>query len=161
MNYFISRTDKQMVKQLDEGGYSEASLIQIKVPMYMPYSPNQTKYERWDGEIEVNGIHYNYVKRKISSDTLYLYCLPNNDKTELYKAKNDYAGSINDVDDPSSNKKQSAPSEKKGAFENDYDCNTGEYNFLNNAAALKLYTTFPSHLINRSAGSPEQPPDLS
>lgn len=90
-NYFIYQTNQQTVQQLDHGNYNESELIEIKVPLNLPYYTTLNEYERFDGEIELNNIHYNFVKRKVYNDTLYLLCLANYEKTELYKAKNEFA----------------------------------------------------------------------
>ena len=49
-----------------------------------------------DGEIDINGTHYNYVKRRVNNDTLYLLCIPNQAKTRLLNSKCDYAKQVSD-----------------------------------------------------------------
>lgn len=149
-----------MVETIDNGDYSDASLIEIKVPVNMPYSRSQVEYERWNGEIEFNGIHYNYVKRKLCNDTLYLFCIPNISKTQLSNAKTSYAGSISDVSNAGSDKKQPNPFAKKASFENEYDqLNTEDLTFTT-AAFLKHHSTFTDRLATHFIDSPGQPPDL-
>jgi hypothetical protein len=110
-NYYINQSDQSLSAKVDANEYAEANLTEIKVKLNLPYLADWPGYERFDGEIEVNGIHYNYVKRKVSQDTLYLLCLPNELKTELYKVKNDYAAKANDLP---SGKQNNAPIVKKG-----------------------------------------------
>jgi hypothetical protein len=159
-DYFIDRTDKQMVETLDSGEYNDAALIEIKVPVNMPYSRNQAEYERWDGEIELNGIHYNYVKRKLYNDTLYLFCIPNISKTQLNNAKTAYAGSISDVTDSGSDKKQPNPFAKKLSFENEYDQLTTEYLTFMAVDFLNHHSVLTHDLSNHFIDSLEQPPDI-
>ncbi len=70
--------------------------------MALPYGPNWKDYERYEGEIDWGGVHYNYVKRKLQNDTLYVLCLPNNVQTKLRKAEAHYTRHVNDL--PAQNK---------------------------------------------------------
>ena len=58
---------------------------------------SQSQYERVDGELQHDGVYYNYVERKVSNDTLYLKCRVNSKKTSLYRNLTEYAGRINDI----------------------------------------------------------------
>lgn len=156
-SYFINSTDEQMVEQLDNGSYDEASLTEIKVAVNLPYTTSN-KYERWDGTVELNGTHYNYVKRKIHNDTLYLLCIPNQTKTALSKAKSDYAANLNDNAPSSNDKDQKSSFAKKNVIENDYDQYTAEYNFYNATAPLKQYCFYCSQYTRFCINTPWQPP---
>jgi len=96
-DYFIQQSDKQLVQQLDSHQYNDNELIEVKIPLHTPYLTSWSDYERVDGEAEVNGLYYSYVKRKIHNDTLYLLCLPNKSKTQLTAARIDYAQKVHDV----------------------------------------------------------------
>jgi hypothetical protein len=96
-DYFIQRSDKQLVQRLDNHQYNDNDLIEVKIPLHTPYLTSWSDYERIDGEAEVNGLFYTYVKRKIYNDTLYLLCLPNKNKTELNAARSAYANNVQDV----------------------------------------------------------------
>jgi hypothetical protein len=98
------RADVQLEARLDRNDYKEDELIEIKVPINLPYQLNWKSFERFDGEIDVDGVHYKYVKRKIYNDSLVLLCLPDNSKQNLEKARDDYFKVVNDID-PSSQKK--------------------------------------------------------
>lgn len=115
-NYFIQQADKRMVQQIDSNTIDEQQLIELKTPIDMPYYNDSHEYQRLDGEIVLNGMHYNYVKRKIHNDTLYLLCLPNFEKTTLAKEKNNFAGLVNDL--PSNNKENNTA--KKNSLSNEY-----------------------------------------
>jgi len=123
--YFIGQSDKQLVQQIDNNQYSNGELIEIKLALHLPYITGSTDYERADGEVELNGIYYNYVKRRVDNDTLYLVCLPNKSKTTLYTARTDYARQANDI--PSGEKNGRALA-KKISIVNEYDQQiTGHY----------------------------------
>lgn len=76
--------------QLDKEQYDDAALISIKTPLHLPYYTSSSAYERAYGSVEVNGVTYEYVKRRVHQDTLELLCLPNQTKTQLQHAKNEF-----------------------------------------------------------------------
>ncbi|HEX7457204.1 MAG TPA: hypothetical protein VF301_02115, partial [Ginsengibacter sp.] len=80
VQYMQQKVSNQLEASLDKNLYSDAQLIELKVPMNLPYQTNWSAYQRYDGEIEVDGIMYKYVKRKVANDTLYLMCIPNTKK---------------------------------------------------------------------------------
>jgi len=94
--YFIEQSEQQFAQQIDENKYTDAELVEISIPFNLPYTQNSTAFERLDGSIEVNGITYNYVKRRVLNDTLHILCLPNQQRTQLLKEKSSYAGQVND-----------------------------------------------------------------
>lgn len=113
--YFIQRSDKQLIQLLDNNEYNDSELIEVKIALHTPYLTSWSDYERVDGEATVNGVYYNYVKRKIHNDTLYLLCLPNKNKTRLTAARIEYANKVQDVpanaDDTGALKKNPAGTE--------------------------------------------------
>jgi len=96
-DYFIQRSNEQLIQQLDTHQYNDHDLIEVKIAMHTPYLAGWNIYERVDGEAELDGIYYTYVKRKIHNDTLYLLCLPNKNKTRLNAARIEYANKVQDV----------------------------------------------------------------
>lgn len=116
------------------------------MPLHLPYMSNWSKYERIDGEIEFDGVHYNYVKRKVTNDTLYLLCLPNKTKSELYSSFYDYAEKVNDIP---SDKQDGTPVVKKGSLFTEYNQPIAAYQFVNDAVVTKQPTNrFASHLYD-------------
>ena len=103
----------QIVQKLDNGSYREADLVEVKIPYPLPYAANWPDYQRFDGEADMNGIHYNYVKRKMVNDTLYVLCIPNTEKVKITVAKNNYFNTTNDISNSSSDKKSPANSIQK------------------------------------------------
>lgn len=95
--YLVVQSDKRIVQQLDARQYRDDELIEVKVHLPLPYAATWNDYERVDGEMELNGTYYSYVKRKMCGDTLYLLCLPNTNKTQFYTARNEYAKQVNGI----------------------------------------------------------------
>lgn len=82
--------DLSVTSDIENGVYNESNLITISVPLSLPYLQDATAFERVDGEIELNGTVYKYVKRKISAGHLVLLCLPDNTKARLNQAANNF-----------------------------------------------------------------------
>ena len=58
---------------MENNNYKESQLISPKVPVsYIPYYNNSKSFERIDGQIEIQGGLYKYVKRRIYNDSLEL-----------------------------------------------------------------------------------------
>lgn len=96
-----------MEQQLDDADYyAGQQLDTIKVPLTnLPYYTNSETYQRQDGEFEIGGVIYNYVKKRIYNDSLEMVCITNKDATRLRTARNDFLRLCNDVQNASKNKK--------------------------------------------------------
>ena len=155
--YFIHQSDQEFVQQLDQNKYKETDLVQISIPLHLPYMQNSNGFERIEGSIENNGKQYNYVKRMLRNDTLYIMCLPNNQKTQLVKDKSNYAGQVNDF---ASNKKDKESTAKKISLSAEYNNFIPKYSFA--IVSIKLngqkngQFTCPLHSTNTN--TPEHPP---
>jgi hypothetical protein len=93
-DYFEERADQSLIQKIDDHHYSEADLVTIKIPLDLPYINNRSTFERFDGIIRINGVFYNYVKRKLFNDTLILQCIANFERSKLQKENNQYGGFI-------------------------------------------------------------------
>ena len=98
--------DKTMVDNLDQNNYTDADLISIKVPAtHLSSYVNTKEFQRVDGKIEIEGVQYNYVKRRFTEDSLELLCIPNKTATQLQTAKNEFFKLVNDLQHPGQSKK--------------------------------------------------------
>ncbi|MDX2047785.1 MAG: hypothetical protein SFU87_13425 [Chitinophagaceae bacterium] len=158
-DYFIHQTNKHTVQELDNGNYNESELFEIKVPLHLPYYTSLDEYERYDGGIELNGIHYNFVKRKIHNDTLYLLCLPNHVKTELYKAKNDLAAEQSD-NEPFSSQKGTESSGKKNNCETEFNLQYPLYILLPASLPHTGRNIYSCRLTTCFIAFPAKPPEI-
>jgi hypothetical protein len=109
MGWMQESADQKLESRLDNNEYDEASLIEIKVSIDLPYQTDWTDFERYDGEIVVNGIHYKYVKRKVQDGMLVLKCIPNDTKQSLLNARDKFFSLVNDLqqDQPAKNSNNS------------------------------------------------------
>lgn len=104
-DFLQHHADIQLEARLDQHDYDDSQLIELKVTLDLPYQTNWTDFERVNGEIEINGIHYKYVKRKVQNGQLVLMCLPHESKMRLQTARDDFFKLVNDLQNPSQNKK--------------------------------------------------------
>jgi len=151
-----------MITSLDKNDYNEADLVTIKVPLSLPYLTNWSDFERYDGSIEVDGQHYNYVKRKVSNDTLILLCIPNKNKTLLTNAKNAYENLVNTTQ-PSTNgnKTGTAPAPLKLLL-SVYNEHINTYTLVSAANQLPAYIIANNNQrCWYTIPSPWQPPDTA
>lgn len=88
---------KDFTAQLDNDDYADEALISIKTALSMPYYTATMDFERIDGSIRIDGVEYNYVKRRIINDSLELLCLPNAQKQKLQTAGSEFFKLANDV----------------------------------------------------------------
>jgi hypothetical protein len=157
--YFEERTDRQLVQQLDRNAYHESQLMTVRIPLNLPYSTGTNEFERCDGSVELNGIYYNYVKRKVSNDTLILLCIPNEEKKLLNNAMDTYAKMAANTESSPSGKADMHSLLKSLFF---------EYNFQN---TIYLFSELLIQKTRHEAAndnavhasfvlSPEQPPEI-
>ncbi|RYZ15833.1 MAG: thiamine-phosphate kinase, partial [Sphingobacteriales bacterium] len=97
----------------------------------------QADYEKLVGEVNLNGRNYSYVKRKVSQDTLYLLCLPNNHKDRIQSSETGYGSVANDFDSNSSEK-----ASKKVPAYNQFHQSPAEYLFDSLSVATAEYSNF-------------------
>jgi hypothetical protein len=155
-NYLINKADEQQVSVVERQEYADSELIVVKTALHLPYFTGNSDYTRVDGRIEMNGTQYNYVKRKVSNDTLYLLCIPNQKKTALYAEKNSLSGQYAEA--PSANKNQKSTVKKTSPL-SEYNC--PEHRQDSPAAAAhekKQYFPTTSSLRNNLPDHPFPPP---
>lgn len=100
------RADKTLIANLDDNNYSDADLISIKVPTaHISSYVNSKEFQRVDGQIEINGIQYNFVKRRYNDGMLELLCIPNKSVTRIQNARDNFFKLVNDLQHPGQSKK--------------------------------------------------------
>lgn len=157
------RLDAQLEARLDGNQYDETQLIELKIALHMPYQTARADYERYDGEIKMDGITYKYVKRKLCGDTLYLKCIPHTSGMRLEAAKNDFLKNNSDLAQNNSSKKQGGSKElgwKKNSSEWEQQDLLSQVN-LPILPQKKPSVFLTESLFSSPHLSPEQPPDLS
>lgn len=160
-DYLENRHNLQFESELDSDGYNENELISIRTAFALPYFVNSNKFERWNGEIEINGIQYKYVKRRFYNDSLELLCIPNYKGMQLKKAEQNYFRFANDIQQNDQNKKQG---QNQLAFKNmlsEFCQDIPEWDFAIGKEICfhqSHYSFYSSEFIGDSRG---QPPDAA
>jgi hypothetical protein len=162
INYLQKDADIQLEARLDKNDYDESQLIEIKVPINMPYQSDWAAFERYDGEIEVNGVHYKYVKRKVQDGQLVLKCIPNQTKQRLENVKDDLFKIVNDLQQDHAAKKPTAPNSilvknVLGDFDSPRQLNMLALSAPVTTQTYNLYNQLM--LANHLRSTPEQPPE--
>lgn len=142
---------------IDNNNFDEESLIELRIPMSLPYQNRQTGFERYYGEIKLDGKIYTYVKMKIDGDQVVLKCLPNKEKQYLVTASGNMASANSSHNMDQTGKKHSFSAVKTiGA---DYE-NRNQFFVLchglitNNSTYFNYYSALPEISIM----IPHQPP---
>ncbi|MDO6430997.1 hypothetical protein Q4E93_10390 [Flavitalea sp. BT771] len=108
-NFMQQQATRQMEEQLNNSQYDESQLISLKVPItHLSYYNCSSTFERVDGQIEINGIPYQYVKRRICNDSLELRCIPNQMALRLRLSRDEYFRTINDIQSSQRHQQQPA-----------------------------------------------------
>jgi hypothetical protein len=98
ISFFEDEANEKFESQLDNSNYDNDELISIKVPATnLAYYTNSKLFERVDGQVEINGVLYNYVKQRLYNDSVELLCIPNAVVMKLQTEKNDLVRSVNDI----------------------------------------------------------------
>ena len=158
-----NEASKSLESALDKNNYNEAELISIKKPVNLPYYNNTKEFSRIDGEVEIDGVYYKYVKCRIYNDCVEMLCLPNTQKTKIKKSGDDYFKVIADIqkNTDEKNKSNSGNTFKKVLSEFEEFAS-----WKLNAQYLITSSENPVPLHNSSLGvlhkaSAEKPPDLA
>ena len=75
------------------------------MPLDLPYQTDWKDFERYDGEVTVDGQHYKYVKRKVQDGMLVVKCIPNENKHRIESAREQFFQLANDLQNTNSSKK--------------------------------------------------------
>ena len=159
-HYIQSKADTRYEYALDRKQYDERQMITLKVDLDMPYLPENTNFERVDGEINVDGVVYKYVERKIHNGQLVLLCLPDQKKTKLKSARDEYFSIANNLVAHSSTK-ESAPKSSVGKnITTDYEQYLMSYNIGYRCQASDFNrATDESVELSAHCSLPAQPPE--
>src|ERR1700744_5809789 len=82
--YAVYQSDKLFNDMISKNMYNIHDLVEIKVPQHIGTIQNWRVYERINGQVQFKNTCYNYVKLRLTKDTIYLICIPNYEKTRLF-----------------------------------------------------------------------------
>ncbi len=158
--FLENRADEVLTAGLDDHQYREADLVSLKVPAsHLSYYNNSQQFERVDGHIEIHGLQYNYVKRRLFNDSIEMLCIPNTMAIQLKKDKIDFFRLMNDLTShPGQGKKSGSQSFK--SFSADYDAVSLSFQIQQQVNSLSpghsIYSARLSHPVTHSDDRPPQ-----
>lgn len=160
-NYLSGKSDKNLELALDANNYRDEDLITIKQPTNLPYYTDSKEFQRIDGEVEVDGVKYKYVKCRIYNGFLEMLCIPNKAKMQIEQDKNEYAKVAHDF--------QQNDTQKKNGSQKSFQKSLSEYeeqSLITIDCGSKLIST--SYVLVQSVfeenhyfTTVEQPPDAA
>jgi hypothetical protein len=161
VSYMVGNANQSLEAAIDKNNYSDDQLISIKKPINLPYYNNTKDFTRTYGEVEMNGVLYQYVKSRIYNDSLEMLCIPNTAKQQLLNAKDNFAQATFDLQKDAN--KKAAGSGKMASFIKLFS----EYEKQNSCDLTTSYTYTAlqnTSYYNANSGSLhkatiEQPPD--
>ena len=161
MQYWEVQENTKLEVRLDQQQYDERDLVEVKIPIHLPYHSNWNDFERYDGEIDIDGVHYKYVKRKIFNDSLVLLCIPNEIKTKISTARDEFFSLVNDLQKDAGNAKSPRPTLSFQFSTGDYiGQQTEDWAIATISNVIPYFTVASaSPLLSISVNSPWQPPD--
>lgn len=154
------QSGRQFVARIDNNAYDEADLMEIRVPINLPYHQNWADYERYDGEVVVDGVHYSYVKRKLVNDSMSFLCLPNTDRSRLQNARETFFSLVNDIQSDDGKQTQSDPVSKLSKS-NIVECDVPEQGLVEMAFYARdheVLVSADSKLLKRFPDVKDRPP---
>lgn len=146
--------------KLDADDYDESELISIKTAFPIPYFVNSNRFERWNGEVEVDGVKYKYVKRRFFNDSIEMLCIPNYAGTAIQSAKHSYFRFVNDFSTNDANKKHTG----LPAFKNlltEFCQEAEEWDLGLETSAVKYFSFYQFYIPQVHIDNKGQPPDYS
>ena len=106
-NWLQSQVKEDIVVRIDNEHFEESELITLKFPVdNLPYYTNSPIFERVNGEVNLGGMTYRYVERRIYNDSLEVRCLPDAKSTQLTNARDQFFQMVNDLQHTNSTGKQ-------------------------------------------------------
>ena len=161
-SFMEQQAEVVLESQLDKNNYDESQLISIKIPAatQLSYYAQAKQFDRVDGKVEVNGVPYQYVKRRLINDSLEYLCIPNQQGIQIRNAKDDFFKLVNDLQHTGQGKKtDSHPGSSKNFS---VDCYTVHDLFKVNLVVASVSHDTRSYNENLSVTyfpTAEQPPE--
>ncbi len=156
--YLENRSNIQLEAKLDQQQYNEDDLIEIRVPVNLPYQNDTKDFERIDGEITLGDVHYKYVKRKIENGQLVLKCIPNETKMALQTARDRFFALVNDLQQKGQHKDSKAPGLSFKSIFNEYCEEQNTYSISSPAANENVFAVADTKEYNSTTILPATPP---
>jgi hypothetical protein len=162
ISYFQDKANIQLEAQLDNNNYDESQLISIKVPAtYLSSYSNASQFERVNGEVEIKGVQYKYVKKRLFNDSLEYMCVADHSTMKLQSAKNEFFSLVNDLKHCGQQKRSNSNTDFSKNFSSEYFPSASDL-FIKDIiinTSQKLFSSSSSILPQTILRGIEQPPE--
>ncbi len=158
LSYLEQKATIRLEQKLDAGKYDIHQLVEVKIPLNLPYYTDWSEYQTYYGEAELNGESYQYVKRKVVGDTLYLLCIPHTEKNDIQLAKADYFKVVNNLQHDGQ-QKGNQPSSIKLMLTEFLQHDETAYNYNSDNCQIPLNPCEISFASQFNPLTPAQPPE--
>ena len=160
VNYLQASTDARIQSIINDKQYGQSELFEISAPVTLPYTTNWADWESVEGQIVINGFHYNYVERKLQDGVMTYRCLPNHDKQNLLTGRDAFFKLASDFENSSAQSgKKSGTSIAVNNYIGDYDDASSAYVIAPFKSSKQItFSNFASVLQNGFNGLVLPPP---
>jgi hypothetical protein len=154
-----NRANNGLIAKLNKDEFSSSDLISIKIPApNLSGYANERSFERVNGQVEIQGIVYNYVKWRFVNGSIELLCIPNRQVNLLRSAGEDFFRLVSDIQSGQTKKNnQHGASHKNfnGEYFSESECSVSDFKKPASAALVDHYAfTLPDAF----SSNVDQPP---
>lgn len=153
------RARQQLEARLDRQQFDPATLLHLKIAStHLSYYNTSATFERLDAQIEINGVPYQTVARRILADSVEYLCIPNLATLGLRESRNAYFSFVNDLRQPEKDANGGQTTIGQDFFGDPYLL-PDPYSFKDQHKAADLTGTYPDASIPEGMHfTPERPP---
>jgi hypothetical protein len=115
--YFENRATDRLETSLDRQDFDPSQVLTIRIPAnHFAYYNSSLQFERVNGTIEISGIQYNYVGKRLYNDSLEFLCIPNQEVMKLQAAREEFFRVVNDLQHDGQGRKSDSHSRNSKNF---------------------------------------------
>lgn len=111
--YAGEQATAKLIASVEEEQFHPDDLLTLTVPLALPYQTDWADWEKARGEIEIDGVRYQYVQRKVTGGQMVLQCLPNKVQTKIESARDRFFNLANSFQADDGAKKDASSSAVK------------------------------------------------
>jgi hypothetical protein len=157
-----NRVNNGLIEKLDKDEFSSSDLISIKIPApHLSGYENERDFERVNGQVEIKGIVYNYVKWRFVNGSIELLCIPNRQVNLLRSAKENFFRLVSDIQNDQARKNSQHGSSYKnlnGEYFSESDFSISDFKGLSSGLFIDYYAF---SLPDAFPGLVDQPPKMN
>lgn len=153
--------DEQLETAFDNNNYDASQIVELDSKVVLPYVADMNNFERVDGEVMIDGVHYKFIERKYENGRVIYRCIPNTEKTRLYSARSTFYQLMNEIQDSSNHTKHPAnPLTAKKTMSEYVLLQSTELNYSVCELFNRGYFILKPNTTNPSFGIHSPPPDI-